>query len=421
MEEFDLLDPKKNRVLTTPKYLKDHFRSLNYHPLPKNRIIKKIKLFIDLKLLRKLRIIINLLINGKLIFSKPPNFEYLIFDDVASEEVGKIMPTSIYFALPTRIEKFKNVYISKEIIFYLIKNFFRNSIKVNYLCCLIKIIKPKTVVTIADISLDFSLVSSILKNSGIKFLAIQDSYRQVEVLSKLHYLPNYLTYGNHEVGIIKKYNKNISKVKSVGSWKAAVAKDYFEKNNINLNEKKYDICLVSEAHFFLNQEYVGVKDIIENIGLVARYTLKFCKKFNKKIIFSGRADINSGNKKNGEKIFYRNQIKDQEFNISFPNRSKYENYRNLINSNLVIGSHSTILKEIFEFKKKILWCDWVDTTEFPSKGICVLKSKRYEDFEKKVLELLEINYQEYISKIDDIDSVYNTNVDTLNSLKQEIR
>ena len=83
MEEFDLLDPKKNRVLTTPKYLKDHFRSLNYHPLPKNRIIKKIKLFIDLKLLRKLRIIINLLINGKLIFSKPPNFEYLIFDDVA--------------------------------------------------------------------------------------------------------------------------------------------------------------------------------------------------------------------------------------------------------------------------------------------------------------------------------------------------
>ena len=68
-----------------------------------------------------------------------------------------------------------------------------------------------------------------------------------------------------------------------------------------------------------------------------------------------------------------------------------------------------------------MWCDWVDTTEFPSKGICVLKSKRYEDFEKKVLELLEINYQEYISKIDDIDSVYNTNVDTLNFLKQEIR
>ena len=33
-----------------------------------------------------------------------------------------------------------------------------------------------------------------------------------------------------------------------------------------------------------------------------------------------------------------------------------------------------------------------------------MKSKRYEDFEKKVLELLEINYQEYISKIEGISS-----------------
>ena len=285
---------------------------------------------------------------------------------------------------------------------------------------LLKALSQKKIVTLIDISIDFYLISKIFDNSKIKFYAIQNAYRQREILSKFNYLPNYFTFGQYEINIIKESCTKMPRLKSVGSLKAANAKEFFLKNNVQLIKNLYDICLVSEAHFYLNKELAEVKDVNENIALVANYTHKFCNDHNKKLIFSGRSDRNN-HKRIGEKIYYQNQIKDKKFKITFPDREKFENYKNVAQSDLIIATHSTMLKEALAFKKKVLCCNWVDKTEFPSDGICVLNSKKYEDFEERVLEILKMSYLDYLEKIKDINLTYNTSIDTLKFLRAELK
>ncbi len=418
--QCQFLDPKKNQVLITPDHFKDFFKNLNYYLLPKNKLKREFLIFIHLKIFRKLRIFFNLILSANFTLSNPKNYNYLIFDDIGSEIFKRLIPQNESYILTTRIENFKHIYLSRKIAFYLIKNFFKRSLKVNYLCALIEIIKPKVVITIIDNSADFYLISNIFEKKGIKFIAIQNAYRSRAVLNCFPYIQNYFTFSDYEVELIKKNQNKSPRLKSIGSINAATAKEYFKINKISFDEKTYDICLISEAHYFLNTEYPDVPDISENIGLVAKYTHQFCKKNRKKLIFSGRNDINALNK-NVEKIFYENQLKGQKFEISFPNRKKFENYQNVIKSDLIIASHSTMLREAIAFKKKILWCNWVDQTEFPATGICKLDSKNYENFEIRVKKLLEMNYDEYLSEVKKYDLAYNSKIDTLKFLKNELK
>ena len=82
--QSNFLDPKKNQVLITPDYLKDHFINLKYYLLPENIFKRKFLIFINLKFLRKIRIIINLIFKAKFILSEQET-QFLIFDDVGSE------------------------------------------------------------------------------------------------------------------------------------------------------------------------------------------------------------------------------------------------------------------------------------------------------------------------------------------------
>jgi len=83
---------------------------------------------------------------------------------------------------------------------------------------------------------------------------------------------------------------------------------------------------------------------------------------------------------------------------------------------------STLLRNSFEFKRKILWCNFIDhkDAKSPSEGICTLRSKKFEDFENRVLEILKLDYEEYLSKIDNVDAFYNTKVNALKYLRNEI-
>ena len=238
----------------------------------------------------------------------------MIFDDVGSEIFDRLVPLNEKFILVTRIENFKEIYVSRKILFYLIKNFFKRSLKVNYLCSLIEIIKPKTVVTIIDISEEFYLIANIFEKKSIKFIAIQNSYRERKVLNNFPYIPNYFTFGEYETELVKKNKNKTPRLKAIGSINAASAKEYFSINKISFDEKTYDICLISEANFFLNMEFPGVPDINNKIGLVAKHTHQFCQKNNKKLIFSGRNDINNWNK-NGEKFSIKINLKNENLRL----------------------------------------------------------------------------------------------------------
>ena len=59
-------------------------------------------------------------------------------------------------------------------------------------------------------------------------------------------------------------------------------------------------------------------------------------------------------------------------------------------------------------------------TNFPGNGIFRLEESNYVDFEKKMTELLEISHDDYLSKIQNKDLIYQTNFKTLDFLRNEM-
>ena len=71
------------------------------------------------------------------------------------------------------------------------------------------------------------------------------------------------------------------------------------------------------------------------------------------------------------------------------------------NSELTIGMMSTMLRENLGRQKKILSCNFTNNSiwDFPISGLCFLKDCKFEDFERRVLEILGASSVEYFSKL----------------------
>ena len=242
MKKVFLLRPKSYSLFVVPDYLKKIFLKKKYHLLPNNEYLRKIIIFFHLNFLRKPKLLMNLFRNSNIILSNPKKFRYLIFDDLSLGTIDKILPKKKFFVLPTRIENFKEIYISKEIIFYIIKNFFKNSLKINYICGLVTMIRPEKIITIIDNSNDFYFVYERFKNSNILFYAIQNAYRNniylKQIFSLTNYFGNYFCFGNYELNCIKNNQavKKISNVKPIGSLRIEIAKEYLLKNKKKIKE-----------------------------------------------------------------------------------------------------------------------------------------------------------------------------------------
>lgn len=434
MKEILFLNSEKNTLVNIPFFLKKFFIKKNFYILPTNKTLKKIIVFFYLKLLRKSRIILGLFFRAKFTMKNPKKYDYVIFDDLSLGTVNRILPKKKYFTIASRVENFKEIFITKEVIIYIIKNFFRNSLKINYLCSLIHIIKPKKIVTIIDNSFDFYLVYQEFRNKNISFHAIQNAYRNKNYLkiifNKNNYAGSYYTFGDYEFNVIKKNYLCSPKanIKPIGSLRTELAKEYLFKKNKNFTQI-YDICLISEATFQISTGGgVGLEGYIEahkSAIKLLKYTLFFCNKFKKKLLFLGRCS-KFQNTQEEELSYYKYKNENSIFNIQFFDKSKFENIENLLRSNLILGCQSTLLRESFGLKKKILVCDWVKKTKginkifFPSNGILKLKSEKYIDFEKRMIEILQLNFNQYLSKVINPKLIYNLDFDTLKFLRKEM-
>ena len=61
------------------------------------------------------------------------------------------------------------------------------------------------------------------------------------------------------------------------------------------------------------------------------------------------------------------------------------------------------------------------THDTPGGGIMKLKLGNYHDFEKRLLEILKMNYDEYLLKTKDAKLVYNLDFKTLEFLREEFK
>ena len=359
------LNPYRKVLSTVPSFLINAYIKKNYYLLPNNKVSRNLIIFFYIKILRKFLIIIELFKKVKINWINPKEFEYIIFDDQSLGVIDKILPSKNFFVMKSRIESFKEIYLTKEVIKYILKNIFNNSIKINYLTCLIKLIKPKKIITLIDNSVDFHIIYKLLHKSGISFYAFQNAFRNdiylKNIFSLSNYSGNYFCFGDYEINSIKNnisYKSNL-RLKAIGSIRVELAKEHILKNSKKIDEI-YDICLISEAvngeiatsggidNYQYNYSQYEDKQKIQ--AKLLRYTLKFCKKFNKKLLFLGRNNLKSKNSelnKEEEYLFYKFNNQVEDFNLQFFDKSNYENIKHLLQSKVIIGSVSTLLQESF--------------------------------------------------------------------------
>jgi len=396
------------------KYMEECFKKEGYTSSKKLYINLLYKLF-NFKVLRKTKVFFTLCLRCKFFFQDPKHSEFVIFDSENTKSVEEILPNKNYVIISTRIEHINKIYVSKKIIFFIIKNLFKRSLKQNYLTVLIKVIAPKIVITHVSDSYDFHIVSKILHNK-IQFIAIQ-SYTPTSFDNmflrkgkKNFFIPKLFCYGKFDELFYKKKKANIGSFEVVGSIGSSLSYEYTQSEKLKINPNKYDICLIAEILPILNQgDYPHVKSLPDSFGLAAEFVHRLCRKHNLNMVFSGKAPKDTADARR-EIYFYKHYLKNYNFEIlQLPKeKRRHSSYINIMQSKLTIASVSTMLREAISFEKKILSFNTTGHPDvifpgqgitFPQESICILTKPSYELFEERVLRILSMTNEEYFSQL----------------------
>ncbi len=419
-----LVGPNFDRITNIKPFLEKEFLRKGYKKYHDN-FFMKIFYYVYIVKFRKLRVLFKFLKNIKFKFQDYKSKDLIIFDCAGSSALEKLLSNLDYNLVSSRVDRIKEMYISKKILRYMIKNIFTQSFKENYLSALIKSASPKLVITNNDNSPEFHNISRVFIESNIKFIAVQFAnrgdtvWKDLQESKKIH-IPEFLCFSDFDKHIHQWKKCDIKKYTSIGSLEASLARDYIKSRGILSKSEKFDICLVSEFQPDLDGDWSHIKDFQDKLGQLTEYVYRLGKECELKIIFTGKSREN----REAEIIFYKNYLKNFDFQISPYDQSKYSGYVNLVKSKLVIGFKSTILREAFLFKKKVLACNLTGHKDiiFPSDGICNLnKDTSYEDFKTRVLSILKMSNEEYIKLLSkDKNYIMNTEINTQEFIKNRV-
>jgi len=393
--------------------------------------------------MHKLILLFKLIIKAKFSFNSPKENDLVIFDNVSENELKKLIVNYKTFILRARSEHVNLIYLSPKILLRIFINIFKGNLWTVYLVSLIEIIKPKIVVTFIDNSLKFYDVARLLDHK-IKFIAIQNAARYdlkesltlynlkkiSKDINKKIYIPEFLCFGDYEKDLYKEVGGTVKKFSPIGSVRLANFLSYIKDKKNNSEKYKSDICLISTTATGADKKF-GDNSIESGIGNVSKYTVKFCKKHNKKLIFAIKRDMNINSA--GYKIemeFHKKYLKEDfefaEKHILYRDAKNYSSYQAMFNSKVTVSAHSTILREKMCLGGKVLSCNFTNSNmyDFPINGICFLKKCTFEEFESRLLEILKISNEDYFSKINNKSSyvmAFNKNISTIDIIKEKFK
>ena len=361
-----------------------------------------------LKLLSYLRILFLVKYN----FNTPRKGEIIVFDDTSMEQLKPVIKNFNYFILETRFERLKKIYLTKKIIFSMLKNI-KIGIFNSYLLSIIDQVNPKLILTFIDNSHRFSIFANIKKNK-YKFVAVQNGARyehkivnllkkrKIKVELKKFFIPHFFCFGKNENNDYKKNNQIVGKFDVVGSLRLSNFLNS-QKNYKKTNSKKTnDILLISDVYCWdANLEKLNFP-IEEGLINLIRFTIRFSQKYKFKMKIAARSKLNNFIK---EKEFYKKNLSKNEYEFLLKNiffRSEnHKTYKIMQKSKIVIGTMSTMLRENLSLSGKTLACNFTNTNifDFPIKGLCFSKNMNYENFEKQLSKIYKISLKEYYNQL----------------------
>ena len=346
--------------------------------------------------------LIKLFINCKFNFHQIPQKKIILFDCENVKNIKKLFIKKEYFILSNRYENLKTIYLNWSLFKLFLKSYnFKKSLKINYLNSLISEINPKLIITNIDNSRDFHIVSKEFHN---KFccVAIQMANRGDILYNPISYtkkffIPNFFCFSEYEKTLYKKRKVKICNFYPVGSLTSALAQKFIKSKKKKL-PIKYDICLISQP--FDGIEFPQVKNFSDIEGLIAKFTHKLCNEENLNLIFIGKRKKNSPAGKK-ELEFYNKYLGENNYKLLQPVSENYQSYQKILQSKVIIGHNSTLLREAVGFKKKVLYCNFTGSNliELSAKGILELKSSKYIEFKKRVMKILKMKNNEYYKHI----------------------
>ena len=401
-------------------------------------------------MLRKLILFFKIYSKCKINF-KIPKKNILIFDKEGLPELEQnVLKNQDYFILENRPKHLSKLFFTHNLILNILKDlhklFGQNTLKIQdlYLLSLIKIINPKIIMTFIDNSDQFSRIAKNVDHD-VKIIAIQGSMRHVwdfseymfkkkiikKNLNEGLFIPNYLCFGKFEIDKCKKFKIKVGKFKPIGSLR--LSNFLIERENNNYI-KKFDICLLSDIgawdDMFENKRLDVFDQAQKGFLKLIKWTIKYTMYKNLKFVFAFKSRKNSKASAR-ELAFYKSNLSQDEFNYittyaSMSSESqRYNSYYSAYGSELTIAKTSTMLREMLACENKILACNLtgIDLFNFPVGGICNLKNCDYNQFSKRISEILEIKDDKYLSKISSRknDMIFQSNPkEVIKAIKNEL-
>ncbi len=341
--------------------------------------------------------------------------DIIIYDCVNSFEVSKALPDKKYFILSSRKEKIKKLFLNKNIIFSILFNFFARSLKLNYMIGLIKEINPKIVITNIDNSVEFSLLARYFNNK-INFIAIQnanrgDMFDNYNNYNKMFFFPVLVCLSEFDIEFLKKKDIFVKKFLIGGSLRNS----YFQNFLTNRETKKsgsYDICFVCKSI----KDIIFKEDVLSKHGMIItlKYLARYSKNTNRSVVLQAKHE-----KSNREEEIYKKIFMGCNFKISWKESSRYASYKNISQSQVVIGLPSTLLRESYFYKTKVLCCEFNEDQKgiHPFDGLNYLGNFSFKEFEQRLNYLFDMNYEEYSSKLKKPPKFYMSDTNTIKYIK----
>ena len=380
---------------------------------------------------KKLLNLLKIIFYVKIQFKNPDSRELIIFDTSDIDSLKEnILKKFNYFIFEDRIHLLTKIYFSLDILKIIF--FYRKyGFKLAYKIAIIKIVNPKLIFTFIHNSESFSNLAKILSKE-FNFLALQNgsTYYQFNEANFLHqkykirikkfYVPHLLCLSKLDINnYIKEKKVKVDKYETTGSLRLENFKSKFKKKIKLLKKDKFDICLLSDAGAWHLKEPELNKKFAKLIKFVIRYTLEENKKLvlplkrpfiddTKNIPTQAKSFIKGYyNEINWYKKYLNSEEYDylkKKFIFKKPSSNffPYTSYKASVESKVTIAAMSTMLREVFSMKKKILACNLTSNNvyDFPITGISAINFEcDYMYFKKKLNHIFKISKNNYFKEV----------------------
>ena len=349
----------------------------------------------------------------KLHLRNPPTSDIVIFEKIGSRRIQNfILSGRQAFVFDSSLEK---IYFSFQVVGYFLFNL--NLIKINsiiksttilrgilgqiwriYILSVIKVINPKVIITYIDNSPVFHWLCE--HYVGAELIAIQNGSRvkiQLKSVKNNYNLQHYFCFGNYEKDLFTSFGYKVENYLPIGSLLCG----YYLNNEMLNQSPTYDICVVSAWRGDIGNTK-DVYDSMRSMEVLDKMLSKYIQETSIKVSIIMRSEPSSKDRNmpefGNEEEYFKN-LYPESVTLINPDFKRVNIYSEVIKGDLIISSGSTVLREVFGMKKKILYCDFTDSDLYNDYDEMILyRDQDYEVFKKRINELLTLSNDDYRSR-----------------------